>query len=58
MILRRIEKGERQGCACSWKWILLLAFTVRNCPSAAWLDHPSSQLSQGGDLKKQGELVR
>jgi hypothetical protein len=38
-----------------WKW---LAFAFRKCSSAAWLDDPLGQLSQGGDLKKQGELVR
>jgi hypothetical protein len=38
-----------------WKW---LAFAFSKCPSAAWLDDPLRQLSQGGDLKKQGELVR
>jgi Domain of unknown function (DUF4037) len=38
-----------------WKW---LAFAFRKCRSATWLDDPLRQLSQGGDLKKQGELVR
>jgi Domain of unknown function (DUF4037) len=38
-----------------WKW---LAFAFSKCPSAARLDHPLGQLSQSGDLKKRGELVR
>jgi Domain of unknown function (DUF4037) len=38
-----------------WKW---LAFAFSKSRSAAWLDEPLRQLSQGGDLKKQGELVQ
>ena len=38
-----------------WKW---LAFAFCQCHGADRLDYPLRQLSQSGDLKKRGELVR